>query len=118
MDDIGLIHVEGDAQGSLPKARNLRRFREMTNRGQPTVPSFQFTRHFLVIVRLMIVIVGQHRMNLRQRQVRMLQTHLRRSGAMCQPVLNYLDNLDVGIINPRPPLGVGVNASSATMAAL
>ena len=60
----------------------------------------------------MIVVMGQRRVNLRQRQVRMLQGHLLRAGAVRQPVLDHLDDFHVRVVNPRPPLRVRVDVGN------
>ena len=49
---------------------------------------------------LVIVVVGQHRVNLGKGQMRILEVHLFRAGAVSQLVDRYFDDPYLRVVNP------------------
>src|SRR6267378_4218780 len=65
--------------------------------------------NLLVELRLMIVVVSQRGMNLRQGKVRMLVMHLFGAPAVRQVIEDDFNDLDVSVINPRTAFSVDPN---------
>jgi hypothetical protein len=49
----------------------------------------------------MLIIIRERRVNLRQRQMRILKVHLLRTGAVGELVSGYFDDFDFRPTNPR-----------------
>ena len=59
----------------------------------------------------MIEIIGERRVNLRQRQVRVLKMNFLRTVAMRQMLQDNFDDFDVSVVDPRDAFGVETNVS-------
>ena len=95
------IQVKADAHGSLPNSRN--RFRKGVS--PAAVRNWRYfaqaSLNLRVHVVLVVVVVTQSRVNLGERQVRMLEMDFFGTPAVGNPIGSYFDDLRAGIVHPR-----------------
>jgi hypothetical protein len=60
----------------------------------------QRAQDLLIKLGLVFIVIRQHRVHLRQRQMRVLQVHLFRAGAMRQLVRGHFNDFDFGAGDP------------------